>query len=462
MKKIFLLFIALLLISGFKAEDQPQNIDKKEQQAAEISNFVFLKIRDSFILQGITSNVRLYFNFNLNMPLDVTNQEVSSMRKEIVNELGDEYLKKLNANGFLNSQILLFKESLKKKFNEEEINEISIYIPSKSISLNVDEGKFAFLRDNKKFTKFLDKYRFSELYYQEVSKLITPSFSIELFDSLKSILEKHGYKEGYEFNTNPLVLSWDILGQWSVAYDEPYEWKNVDIREYETGAYMVVSDGSSFIQFDNKFNSCYYLFEDIKASCNVELVSDSMIDIEIPGGVLAFRRNKYNSWQMCMHKQEKNCIGVTNWRTKGERYLGDYKKVSKSKGRVQFGKSFYLYEGFGTAHYWAGGKYVGNWKTHRHHGKGMFFYGDGAKYEGEFDSGYRHGKGTYTFKNGNYFEGQFVNGERQGLGKLTTKSGKTYEGMWKNDKRTGSIKITDEQGNISECIYVKGNQRKCS
>ena len=198
MKKIFLLFIALLLISGFKAEDQPQNIDKKEQQAAEISNFVFLKIRDSFILQGVASNVRLYFNFNLNMPLDVANQEVSSVRKEIVNELGDEYLKKLNANGFLNSKILLFKESLKKKFNEEEINEISIYIPSKSISLNVDEGKFAFLRDNKKFTKFLDKYRFSELYYEEVSKLITPSFSIELFDSLKSILEKHGYKEGYE------------------------------------------------------------------------------------------------------------------------------------------------------------------------------------------------------------------------------------------------------------------------
>ena len=206
MKKIFLLFIALLFISGFKAEEQPQNVDKKEQQAAEISNFVFLKIRDSFILLGVASNVRLYFNFNLNMPLDVANQEVSSVRKEIVNELGDEYLKKLNANGFLNSKILLFKESLKKKFNEEEINEISIYIPSKSISLNVYEGKFAFLRDNKKFTKFLDKYRFSELYYEEVSKLITPSFSIELFDSLKSILEKHGYKEGYEFNTNPLVL----------------------------------------------------------------------------------------------------------------------------------------------------------------------------------------------------------------------------------------------------------------
>ena len=66
MKKIFLLFIALLFISGFKAEEQPQNVDKKEQQAAEISNFVFLKIRDSFILQGIASNVRLYFNFNLN------------------------------------------------------------------------------------------------------------------------------------------------------------------------------------------------------------------------------------------------------------------------------------------------------------------------------------------------------------------------------------------------------------
>ena len=55
MKKIFLLFIALLFISGFKAEEQPQNADKKEQQAAEISNFVFLKIRDSFILQGFTS-----------------------------------------------------------------------------------------------------------------------------------------------------------------------------------------------------------------------------------------------------------------------------------------------------------------------------------------------------------------------------------------------------------------------
>ena len=88
------------------------------------------------------------------MPLDVANQEVSSVRKEIVNELGDEYLKKLNANGFLNSKILLFKESLKKKFNEEEINEISIYIPSKSISLNVDEGKFAFLRETKSLQSF--------------------------------------------------------------------------------------------------------------------------------------------------------------------------------------------------------------------------------------------------------------------------------------------------------------------
>ena len=155
---------------------------------------------------------------------------------------------------------------------------------------------------------------------------------------------------------------------------------------------MIAVKGNPMFEFNSNFKNCAAIINQKMTRCNVELVTDSMLDIEDPQGMYVLRRNDYSSIPVCMlEEQKKKCVGVTNWRSKGDRYLGDYKRVSSSKGMVQFGKSYYVYDGFGTAIYGNGAKYVGEWSDHNRHGKGTFSSYTGLKYEGQFQNNMRHG-----------------------------------------------------------------------
>ena len=56
-------------------------------------------------------------------------------------------------------------------------------------------------------------------------------------------------------------------------------------------------------------------------------------------------------------------------------------------------------------------RYMGQWKSGKHHGQGTLTYADGEKYVGGFKNGFHHGEGTITHANG-----------------------KTLKGIWENDK----------------------------
>ena len=58
--------------------------------------------------------------------------------------------------------------------------------------------------------------------------------------------------------------------------------------------------------------------------------------------------------------------------------------------------------------YASGGKYVGEWKNHKHHGKGIHTYNSGSKYVGEWKNHKRHGFGIYFCLDGSRLAGKWV------------------------------------------------------
>ena len=58
-----------------------------------------------------------------------------------------------------------------------------------------------------------------------------------------------------------------------------------------------------------------------------------------------------------------------------------------------------------------GGKYEGNWKDDKQHGKGKETWNNGDEtYEGDFIEGKKNGKGKFTWIDKSYYEGDFVDG----------------------------------------------------
>lgn len=106
------------------------------------------------------------------------------------------------------------------------------------------------------------------------------------------------------------------------------------------------------------------------------------------------------------------------------------------------------------------GKYLGEWKDGKRHGKGTFIsingsiyegewindktngFGvlidkDGNKYVGEWTDGKKHGQGTLLLSDGNKYEGEFRFGEKFGTGTMIFPNGDKYTGEWKDDKIHG-------------------------
>ena len=57
---------------------------------------------------------------------------------------------------------------------------------------------------------------------------------------------------------------------------------------------------------------------------------------------------------------------------------------------------------------------------------------DTGKYVGEVKNGKGHGKGTFTFANGDKYVGEYKDGEYHGQGTYISASGEIKKGIWEN------------------------------
>ena len=74
------------------------------------------------------------------------------------------------------------------------------------------------------------------------------------------------------------------------------------------------------------------------------------------------------------------------------------------------------------------GKYEGNFKNNKRHGRGIYTSYSGFIYDGEWDQNFMTGKATINYDNGDFYEGKVQDGKRHGYGKYTTNCGSIYDG----------------------------------
>lgn len=65
------------------------------------------------------------------------------------------------------------------------------------------------------------------------------------------------------------------------------------------------------------------------------------------------------------------------------------------------------FEGFGTADWPNGNRYVGNWQGGKMQGQGLFYWADGRKYLGQWAEAKMQGFGTLFFPDGSVYSGQW-------------------------------------------------------
>ena len=438
MKKLILISALLLFGSNGWVNDVSEQ-KTKEQYADEISNFVFYKATFDFI-QSLFPIINIYLRHDLSMPLHTSNKTRINLPLNFLEELEVGFLSRVDKHsGLLTSQSSLLKEELLATFNEDEIKGLYRSLPKAAVRFSRDKYKLDPVRKNKKFIEIVDKHRFSEDFYKKFNGTSSTLIFIEDFYSFVRVtFEKYSYGPDYKYDTDQYITSKDILGEWKII-SETNQWETAQIKPTQSGNFVIVVKDNPMFEFNSNFQDCVAIINQKTTRCNVELATDSMLDIEDPRGMYVLRRNEYNSIPVCMLEEQKNkCVGVTNWREKGDRYLGGYKKASSSKGMVQFGKSYYVYDGFGTAIYGNGAKYVGEWSDHKRHGKGTFSSYTGLKYEGPFKNNMRHGKGIQT-----------------------TASGEITSGVWRNDQLHGTVEFTNTAGNVLVCEYNKGYEVSC-
>ena len=105
------------------------------------------------------------------------------------------------------------------------------------------------------------------------------------------------------------------------------------------------------------------------------------------------------------------------------------------------------FHGQGSAKFFNGNSYVGNWRNGVMHGQGVFTWEDGIIYKGQFVNGRIQGKGSLRWPCGNIYEGDVLDGYRHGTGKfvMVTNSDEienengvmTYDGEWYGGKKHG-------------------------
>ena len=448
----------------------------KSGYAEKIAESIFFKTLYDFenILIRYVEN---YFMIQLNMPSSTINKvffqsiDQTSLNK-LYEALLNDLLEKMELEyNFLGLKALEFRKQLIKEFSKEELSDLYQKLPSNFRILNT--RNFWVLRPfftNKKALELTQQYRFSNKFYKELQANLSLELYEPLLESMDKIMQNHGYGEDFLFETDSVLMSKEISGEWKISGIEgpgkDHESWNEGNIYFNNNIFKIKHKGNVIVEFDDKFKGCKTVLNNTLYSCNVLLTTKSRIDIELPSAFIFLRRNGYSGMELCNKETNKRCVGVTNWHNISPMrgYLGDFKRVSKNKRgqKVQmWGKNF-VYDGFGTASYKDGSKYVGEWKDHRRHGYGNFFYTRTGHYKGQFDNGHPHGEGIWYRKDGSVYEGSFENGDLHGKGKLTMKDGNIYEGKWIESKKEGQHKLT-QNGAFFECNFSEGKQTKiCS
>jgi len=107
------------------------------------------------------------------------------------------------------------------------------------------------------------------------------------------------------------------------------------------------------------------------------------------------------------------------------------------------------------------GKYIGEIRNGKPHGKGILYYNESDEngrnfYDGEWRNGIRHGKGVITWKDGSKYEGDWDNGSWNGQGTYYFEDGRVYRGGWKKDVQSGYGVMTLPDGDQYEGNWIDG------
>ncbi len=98
---------------------------------------------------------------------------------------------------------------------------------------------------------------------------------------------------------------------------------------------------------------------------------------------------------------------------------------------------------------------LGEWKNDKCHGNGVYLYQSGGRYEGERREGRRHGKGKWWSPTGDFYEGEWKLNKRYGYGVYLSQCGGKYEGDWKRGKRHGKGKQWFSDDDIYEGLRIE-------
>ena len=155
-------------------------------------------------------------------------------------------------------------------------------------------------------------------------------------------------------------------------------------------------------------------------------------------------------------------------------HLADGKYIGESRKGKKHGKGSFIWtngskyegtwkadlmDGYGIYTSVSDNTYRGDWHHGQMHGNGIYSWANGIKYKGYFRYGKREGIGKLTYPDGSFHEGLWENGMSNGFGKHLWASGSQYIGDWKNDKRHGrGVMIYSngkvEQGNWENDRYI--------
>merc|ERR1719480_731802 len=94
------------------------------------------------------------------------------------------------------------------------------------------------------------------------------------------------------------------------------------------------------------------------------------------------------------------------------------------------------------------GRYEGEWRKGRRHGRGVYLRENGERYGGQYRNGSRHGWGVYTWPSGRTVECEWKTDNATGLGRVVFPDGRTYHGEIFDGKpnNTGVLKFPEGGG----------------
>ena len=179
---------------------------------------------------------------------------------------------------------------------------------------------------------------------------------------------------------------------------------------------------------------------------------------------------------ICVFGQKQDSI-VRELEYDGGKYTGEVRNGKPhGKGRILYASDDPVRLGYDGN--WVNGKrhgkgimlwrnhdaYTGNWKDGLEDGEGTCDYFNGNKYVGRWKEGAENGKGTCYYANGDKYVGNWENGLWNGKGCLHTHYGHEYCGTWKSKvifEGIVTIECTNDDGltifSIDEVCHPNNN-----